>query len=102
MPPPTTSMSSTQGAVLLLEHAFRIHVVDPVSALLAGLHRAAHFNGADIVVQHVDPASCREAGVDYRSDVIGTGRVPGDRLADATLGLNDLLGLEAASRLMSA
>jgi hypothetical protein len=56
MPPPTTSMSSTQGVVLLLEHAFRIHVVDPVSALLAGLHRAAHFNGADIVVQYVDPA----------------------------------------------
>jgi hypothetical protein len=56
MPPPTTSMSSTQGVVLLLEHALRIHLVDPVSALLAGLHRAAHFNRADIVVQYVDPA----------------------------------------------
>src|SRR6516164_5371034 len=66
MPPPTTtSMSSTQGVVLLLEHSFRIHVVEPVSALLAGLlpGRAAYFNGADIVVQYVDPAECGEAGV---------------------------------------
>jgi hypothetical protein len=53
-------------------------------------------------VQYVDPTERRDAGVDYRSDVIGTGRVPGDGLADATLSLNDLLGLEAASRLMSA
>ena len=28
-----------QGVVLLLEHGFRIHVVDPVSDLLAGLHQ---------------------------------------------------------------
>ena len=36
----------------------------------------AHFNGADIVVHSVNRAQSREAGVDYRSDVIGTGRVP--------------------------
>ena len=45
-----------------------------------GLRTAeAHFNGADIVVHSVNRAQSREAGVDYRSDVIGTGRVPDDR-----------------------
>jgi hypothetical protein len=53
-------------------------------------------------VQSVDRAQCRQADVDYRSDGTGTGRLPGDRLADATLSLKNLLGLEAASRLMSA
>jgi hypothetical protein len=42
-------------------------------------HRRSHFNGADIVVQSVDRAQSHAAGVDYRSDVIGTRRVPDDR-----------------------
>jgi len=29
-------------------------------------------------VQYVDPAKCRDAGVDYRSDVIRTGHVSSD------------------------
>ena len=51
------------------------------SQLLADLYRAGpgHFNSADIVVHSVNRAQSREAGVDYRSDVIGTGRVPDDR-----------------------
>ena len=49
-----------------------------------GLRTAeAHFNGADIVVHSVNRDQSREAGVDYRSDVIGTGPFP--TLADATL-----------------
>ena len=53
----------------------RSHSASPLTA--QGLCTAeAHFNGADIVVRSVNRAQSREAGVDYRSDVIGTGRVP--------------------------
>ena len=38
----------------------RIDVADPVPALLASLDRTADFDGPDIVVQHVDPAKCRD------------------------------------------
>ena len=44
-----------------------------------------HFNDANIVVRSVDRAQCRETDVDYRSDGTDTGRLPGDRLAKATL-----------------
>src|SRR5260370_28941426 len=71
------------------EHALQVHVVDPVPTLLAGLYRTADFNDADIVVQYVDPPKRRDASVDYRSDIIGTGHVPGDDLADAALTLDD-------------
>jgi hypothetical protein len=55
MPPPTTSMSSTQGVVLYRNMPFEFMSLTRFQ-LLAGLHRAAHFHGADIVVLSVDPA----------------------------------------------
>src|SRR5207248_10322951 len=76
------------------EHAFQVHLVDPIPTLLAGLDRTADFNDADIVVQYVDPAKFGNAGVDYRNDIIGTGHVSGDRHADAALALDDPFGLD--------
>jgi len=80
MPPPTTSLSSPQGVVLVWDMLFEFMSLTR-SQLLAGLYGPgrAHFNGAHIVVHSVNRAQSREADFDYRSDVIGTGRVPDDR-----------------------
>ena len=76
------------------EHALQVDVVDPIPTLLASLYWTADFDDADIVVQYVDPAKCRDTGAHYRSDMIGTGHVSGDRQADAALALDDPFGLD--------
>ena len=45
-------------------------------------------------MQHVDPAECQHASIDYRSNVIRVGRISSDRLADAAFRLGNPLGLE--------
>jgi len=57
------------------EHALQIDVADPVPALLASLDRTADFDGPDIVVQHVDPAKCR--------DLLGPEPLPKERVLHA-------------------
>ena len=76
------------------EHALQVDVIDPVPALLGGLDRAADFDDPNVVVQDVDPAECRDAGIDHGSDVGGERDVSRDHLAGATLPLDDPLGLE--------
>jgi hypothetical protein len=50
-------------------------------------------------VQYLDPAKCRQAGIDYRSDVIGRAYVSGYRHADAALALDDPFGLDGGIEL---
>src|SRR6516164_6857798 len=76
------------------EHALQVDIVDPVPTILGGLDRTAYFDDPDIVVQHVDPAECRHAGVDHGGDVFGKRYVSCGRLADAALPLDDPLGLD--------
>src|SRR6516162_256691 len=76
------------------EHALQVDIVDPVPTILGGLDRTAYFDDPDIVVQHVDPAECRHAGVDHGGNVMGKRHVSGDRFANAALALYDPLGLD--------
>jgi hypothetical protein len=94
-----TSAACTIGVFIIpgrieFAHALQDYVVDPVPTLLAGLDRAADFDDADIVVQHIGPTKRRDTSLDYRSNVIRTARISSDRFADATFRLDDPLGLE--------
>ena len=81
------------------KHALHVYVVDPVPTLLAGLDRAADLDDAYIVVKYVDPAECQYASIDHRSNVIRTGHVSSNRLADAAFRLDYSLGLEGGSEI---
>ena len=71
---------------------------DAVPFRLRGLHHAAHLGDPDIVVEHVDPAVGRKAGLDHRLDVAPTRDVGGEGCRATAVAGDDLGGLFGSSR----
>ena len=67
------------------KNALEIDLVDPIPALLAGLDAPTDFENPDIVVQDIDPAIGRQAGLHHRRHI--------DTLTDIGLACSTLVAL---------
>ena len=75
------------------EHALEIHRHDAVPLLLGQFDHAADLSDADIVVEHVDVAEVRDAGLHHRLDVVALCHVGAERQREAALARDDVRGL---------